>query len=689
MLIMEEIDNSNDMASLNKRNSPLIKYKKFLTLRKFKSSRHYLTVAGILLVVFGLALSVYLVQKPTNYKSNASSQTVNQVMDANEKLKSMAGSAQASELIVIAKQRKDLMLKLIKEDPKAFLENTLDTSVIEKLPQIAKDYVEKKETLEGASTHLVEDYENNSTTYFFIDDNNSKKRYNLNFAGSIPDITTGPVIKTQVYTLDDQALVLPDQASLETKPDQILGASVGPFTRNTLAIRVLLSDNKTQSYGTTASLGYLFNYSYSAKAFHKETSFGIVNFTGTITPYLSVPYSQNDACTNYGGPIQTAINNAVTAAGYNLSSYQHLVYLFPKGAGCPVAVATVGSSPSTTSQQRSWYFNYSTNATHIASIYSHELGHNLGMSHANTLSCGNKMIDTYANCKGNEYGDPYDTLGYGYTYYPQNNGPHKYLLGYFGSSNVIDITRAGTYTYSLVPVETNSTSPQTIRIKKSTGDYYFLEYRRPLGAFDTDLPTPVVNGASLYIGNSGLIAGSNVRKTYLIDTSPGDSTTVANGGFYNAAFVDGRTFSDPASYLTIKQTSHTTSSVTLYITYTPPTPTPSPTPTPTPTPTPKPTATPTPIPDNTLPSVSISNPVNDAVIEKNSNITVSANAADNIGISRVLFYVNGALKCTDTVTPYNCDFKLTGKPGNSFTITSTAYDKSNNTASAKVTITSN
>lgn len=656
--------------------------KNFPYLRRFNVSTNFKTLVGLLLLSTGLVFAVFLVQKPTNYKSGATNQISELVKGYNQKLKSMAGNATSAEVAIVAAQRKSLMLKLAKEDPHSFLEDVIDQETLDKLPQIAKDQIEKRQTLLGTASFIIEEYEKNDYEYYTLDEDATNKKYYISFTAPIPDITTGSRVKVDAYTLDDRAVSLSEISSVQLTQAKTLGASVGPFTRNLLAIRVLLSDNKTQGYDTTATLGYLFNYSYSAKAYNKETSFGIVNFTGTITPYFSVPYSQNEACTNYGGPVQTAINNAATAAGYNLSGYQHIAYLFPKGSGCPVAVGTVGSSPSTPYQQRSWYFNYSTIPNHIASIYAHELGHNLGMSHASSLKCGLKIIDTYSNCIHDEYGDSYDNLGYGYTYYPQVNAPHKYLSGYFAPSNVINVTQTGTYT--IYPIETNTTSPQTIRIKKSTGDYYFLEYRRPLGVFDADLPASVINGATLYVGGNNSVVSGWDRKSHILDTTPGDTA-----GFANASFVDGRTFSDPASFLTIKQISHTTSSVTLSITYTPPTPTPTFTPTPTPKPTATPTPTVTPIPDNTLPTVSITSPSNGTFVEKTSNVTISANAADNIGISKVLFYINDNLECTDTTSPYTCGFKATGRLGSTFNIKATAYDKSNNTSSANITVTSN
>ena len=50
-----------------------------------------------------------------------------------------------------------------------------------------------------------------------------------------------------------------------------------------------------------------------------------------------------------------------------------------------------------------------------------------------------------------------------------------------------------------------------------------------------------------------------------------------------------------------------------------------------------------------LPTVSITSPAADASIS--GMIVVSASAADNIGVTRVEFYLDGALLASDTTTP--------------------------------------
>lgn len=92
--------------------------------------------------------------------------------------------------------------------------------------------------------------------------------------------------------------------------------------------------------------------------------------------------------------------------------------------------------------------------------------------------------------------------------------------------------------------------------------------------------------------------------------------------------------------------------------------------------------------DTTAPTVSITSPANNSVVSKNSTVTISANASDNVAVSKVEFYVNNTLKCTDISSPYACSWNVpSGK--NTYTLTAKAYDAiNNNTTSQNVTVTS-
>ncbi len=68
------------------------------------------------------------------------------------------------------------------------------------------------------------------------------------------------------------------------------------------------------------------------------------------------------------------------------------------------------------------------------------------------------------------------------------------------------------------------------------------------------------------------------------------------------------------------------------------------------TPAPAPTPAPSPTPDNSIPTVSIGNPLDNATVFGTINIT--ANASDNIGVSLVEFYIDGIVKSNVSILPY-------------------------------------
>lgn len=103
------------------------------------------------------------------------------------------------------------------------------------------------------------------------------------------------------------------------------------------------------------------------------------------------------------------------------------------------------------------------------------------------------------------------------------------------------------------------------------------------------------------------------------------------------------------------------------------------------TPAPTPTPTPTPIP---MPTVSITSPVNGGTVSKGTTTTITAQASDSQGISKVEFYVNNSLTCTDTASSYACNWKVPARNKVSYMLTAKAYNLAGNTTSSSIRVTS-
>ncbi|MBI3852491.1 MAG: S8 family serine peptidase [Verrucomicrobia bacterium] len=78
--------------------------------------------------------------------------------------------------------------------------------------------------------------------------------------------------------------------------------------------------------------------------------------------------------------------------------------------------------------------------------------------------------------------------------------------------------------------------------------------------------------------------------------------------------------------------------------------------------------------DITAPAVVISSPANGATVPKRTTLTVTATASDNVGVTKVDFYLNGVLTATDSSAPYAFSFKTDSKPGVNYKISARALD---------------
>lgn len=91
--------------------------------------------------------------------------------------------------------------------------------------------------------------------------------------------------------------------------------------------------------------------------------------------------------------------------------------------------------------------------------------------------------------------------------------------------------------------------------------------------------------------------------------------------------------------------------------------------------------------DTIAPTVEITNPLNGAVVKRSSTITISVNATDNIGVTKVEFFVDGGLKCSDTTIPFSCTWKVPGKANTTYVLKAVAWDEALNSSSHTIQVT--
>jgi hypothetical protein len=97
------------------------------------------------------------------------------------------------------------------------------------------------------------------------------------------------------------------------------------------------------------------------------------------------------------------------------------------------------------------------------------------------------------------------------------------------------------------------------------------------------------------------------------------------------------------------------------------------------------TTAPPPTGDTTAPSVAVTSPSPGVTVK--GTITAAATASDDVKVTKVTFAVDGAVKVTDTASPYTANLDTTAYADGSHTITATAFDAAGNTKAQQVTVT--
>ncbi len=92
-------------------------------------------------------------------------------------------------------------------------------------------------------------------------------------------------------------------------------------------------------------------------------------------------------------------------------------------------------------------------------------------------------------------------------------------------------------------------------------------------------------------------------------------------------------------------------------------------------------------PDIIAPTATLVSPLAGTVL-KATKVVITGIATDDIGISKVEFYVNKKVQCTDLTAPYSCTWNVPGVAGKTYPIQAKAYDAAGNSGlSAIVNVT--
>jgi len=371
------------------------------------------------------------------------------------------------------------------------------------LPTLAQTKKEPKKIRGEVSVSVADDFaQHKSEHQVHVYDKASKKHIRLKLKSEKEALKfkTGQTIEVngeldsagELHLIGEPTVI--DESSTDSSRTEPAGSQQ---KRNVLVILVNLQDGT--AYRTKDTINtYMYAATNSVQHYFLDTTLGKINF---------YPDANGDSQPDIAGPVNVSLNGSgncdyygwatgaeaeATSLGFDLAKYQHRVFVLPGNTSCGWAGVANVNGP------RSWVRSGG------VSVYAHELGHNLGMSHASTDPENDGVINS-------EYGDASCVMGSSSIKYL--NSPHMIQMGVLsGYSGKVMSASSGVMSLGSMGLHPNETPhPQILTLKKSdTNEYYYLSYRTKIG-YDNNLTTTYLGGLNIHV-----YAGAGAAKTKFI-----------------------------------------------------------------------------------------------------------------------------------------------------------------------------
>ena len=459
-------------------------------------------------------------------------------------------------------QRAAALKELIKENPQEALGlafgHDLRDELAREFPGSAS-HLEQEGEWSGTSDHLVFDDPERQVRRYQVQIQSGNESIEVYSAHGEPHCVSGDTLTAKGIRVDNVVAA----GNTEVKANGGGVAAAGCTTtgvQNSAIILVQFPGIPLPSNVTPAGVWDIF-FSPSGRSVNNywtEASYGKASTTGGVFgPYtLDRVYS----CDEYSQMRTAAI--AAADADVNFQNYTRVFIVFPNPGSCAWAgLGTLGcgglsSNDGNFTASTSWLLaSYMGSRDNGVKLSTHEGGHNLTLHHASSRSYGAEALGPVGTTGTlSEYGDPNSTMGS--WNFGQYAAPHKVRMGWLTGSNIVTTETNGSHT--ILPFENTTSSLQALKVRRGTGNnaWMWLEFRQPIGQYDSTLSSQIYTGALVHYEDS-----TTGTYTHLLDFTP------ATANFADASLVG--TFTDPYSNVSLNVTGATSSGVAVTVNYGP------------------------------------------------------------------------------------------------------------------------
>jgi M6 family metalloprotease-like protein len=300
----------------------------------------------------------------------------------------------------------------------------------------------------------------------------------------------------------------------------------------------------------------------SLSGYWSEVSDGRTSTTGDVVGWYTL--SRDYACGEYWLLRDEALQLA--DADVDFTQYDRIFIVHPAPPeGCDyggrgtLSCGTVQTQDGAITASTSWLrAEYMWPLDSGVELTSHEGGHNLSLNHASSRDHGTEALGP-TNSAGSraEYGDSFSSMGF------WNLGhyaaPHKAQLGWLapGQVQLVDSTDG---TFTLTPYSASG-GLKALKVRRGFHgeSWLWLEYRQPVGPYDSTLGAQVFGGALVHYED-----GWTGSHTHLLDFTP------ETDSFADPAFLPGSagaTWTDPYTNLRLTVHAATPEGLTVSVQY--------------------------------------------------------------------------------------------------------------------------